>query len=175
MQPVQANRRSSAMTQQYVTGILVAALTFGTTFTTYARQEKRPDVSSRSVALRLRPDMLAMFINNIAGLRVRIVSGVVDDIVSSRVFTLKNERSLRFPNRPNEVAIVVDSGSAAVREGAAVVVIGIARTLLGAEMNTDRPLQALTEGERNALARLPVVMASSVQTPDGVQLGRPNP
>ena len=71
--------------------------------------------------------------------------------------------------------IVVDTGSAFVREGAPVVVTGTARTLLGAELDRDRPLPSLTESERTVVAKLPLVMASSVQTPDGVQLVRPNP
>lgn len=52
---------------------------------------------------------------------------------------------------------------------------GTARTLLGAEMDSHRPLPSLTESERTVVAKLPLVMASSVQTPDGVQLVRPNP
>ena len=123
----------------------------------------------------LRPDTLALFISNVAGLRVRLVGGVVDEISSPRVFTLKNERNTRYPHRPNEVAIVVDTGSAFVREGAPVVVTGTARTLLGAEMDSHRPLLSLTESERTVVAKLPLVKASSVQTPDGVQLVRPNP
>jgi hypothetical protein len=162
------------MTQQYATVILAAAVALTATVPAYGRQDQRAD-ASRLVALRLRPDTLALFINNVAGLRVRLVSGVVDEIASPRVFTLKNERSARYPHRPNEVAIVVDTGSTFVREGAPVVVTGIARTLLGAEMDSDRPLPSLTESERKVVAKLPLVMASSVQTPDGVQLVRPNP
>lgn len=126
-------------------------------------------------AIRLRPDTLAIFFNNVAGLRVRVVSAVVDGIASPRVFTLKNEHGARYPRRPNEVAIFVDGGNAVVRQGAPVVVIGIARTLLGAELNTERPLSGLTDSERNVIDKLPLVMASAVDTPDGVHLIRPLP
>jgi hypothetical protein len=160
------------MTQKYA-AVIFAAVAFAATVPAYGRQDRRAD-ASRSVALRLRPDTLALFINNVAGLRVRLVSGVVDEISSPRVFTVKNERSA-YPHRPNEVAIVVDTGSAFVREGAPVVVTGTARTLLGAELDRDWPLPSLTESERTVVAKLPLVMASSVQTPDGVQLLRPNP
>jgi hypothetical protein len=116
-----------------------------------------------------------LFINQMAGLRVRVINGVVDDIASPRVFTLKNERSMKYPGRPNEVAIVLDSGRAAVRVGAPVVVTGIARTLLGAQMNSEQPLRVLTESERNAVDERPLVIASNVDTPDGVHLVRPDP
>ena len=162
------------MTQQYATVILAAAVALAATVPAYGRQDQRPDASGL-VAVRLRPGTLAVFINNVAGLRVRLVSGVVDEIASPRVFTVKNERGARNPHRPNEVAIVVDTGSAFVREGTPVVVTGMARTLLGAEMDSDRPLPSLTESERNLVAKLPLVMANSVQTPDGVQLVRLDP
>ena len=90
------------MTQKYA-AVIFAAVAFAATVPAYGRQDRRAD-ASRSVALRLRPDTLALFINNVAGLRVRLVSGVVDEISSPRVFTLKNERSA-YPHRPNEVAI----------------------------------------------------------------------
>jgi hypothetical protein len=160
------------MTRQHAAGI-VAAAALAVALPAYARQDPRQDVA-KLPAVRLRPDTLALFINSVAGLRVRVISGVVDDIASPRVFTVKNERT-RYPHRPNEVAIVLDSGRAVVRVGAPVVVTGIARTLLGAEMNTQRPLPTLTESERDAIEELPLVMASAVETPDGVQLIRPDP
>ena len=162
------------MTQQYATGILAAAIALATTIPAHGRQDPHPDVSE-PIAVRVRPDTLARFLHDFAGLRVRVVSGVVHGIASPRVFRLKNEPSTRYSHRPDEVAVVVDTGDVVVREGAAVVVTGVARTLLGAEMNSDRPFPSLTEAERNAVATLPVVMASSVRTPDGVQLVRPSP
>jgi hypothetical protein len=131
--------------------------------------------TSRLPALRLEPDTLAAFINDVAGQRVRLVSGVVGDVASPRVFTLRNEPGANYPHRPREVAIIVDAGSASVREGVPLVVTGIARTLLGVDRDNNPPLPSLTEGERTIVAKLPVVMASSVQTPDGVQLVRPIP
>jgi len=160
------------MTQQYATVMLAAAVALAATVPAHS-QDQRAD--NRVAAARLRPGTLALFSNDIAGLRVSLVNGVVHKIASPRVFTLKNERSGRFPYWPNEVAVVVDSGGTTVREGAAVVVTGTARTLLGAEMDSTQPLSSLTESERKLVAKLPLVLASSVQTPDGVQLVRPNP
>ena len=161
------------MRQPDAIGIL-AATVLAATLPAYGHQDPRPDAAELP-ALRLRPDTLALFINDVAGLRVRIISGIVDDIASPRVFTLKSEQGLRYPHRLNEVAIVLDRGQAVVRVGAPVVVTGIARTLLGAEKNTERPLSALTESERHAVEERPVVMASSVVTPDGADLVRPVP
>ena len=160
------------MRQPYAIGILAATIV-AATLPAYGHQDPEPDAAELP-ALRLRPDTLAMFINDVAGLRVRIISGIVDVIASPRVFTLKNEPSLRYPHRPKEVAIVLDSGQAVVRVGASVVVTGIARTLLGAEMNSQQPLGALSESERHAVEKRPVVMASSVVTPDGADLVRPS-
>jgi len=159
------------MTRRNGIGILVTVIALAVALPVDGRQDPHPDTDLP--AIRLRPDTLALFFNNVAGLRVRVVSAVVDGIASPRVFTLKNESGLRYPRRPNEVAIFVDSGNAVVRQGAPVVVIGIARTLLGAEMNTERPLSGLTDSERNIIDKLPLVMASSVDTPDGVHLIRP--
>ena len=50
---------------------------------------------------------------------------------------------------------------------------GIARTLLGAEMSRDQPLPVLTDDERKVIDNRPIVVASSVETPGGVQLVRP--
>jgi hypothetical protein len=162
------------MTKHFATLILIAAVAFSMTVAASERQGQRAN-ASRSAALRLRPGTLAIFINSLAGLQVQLVRGVVDEIGSPRVFTLRNERGARYPFQPNEVAIVVDTGSTMVRKGAPVVVTGIARTLLGAEMDSNRPLQSLTESERKIVANRPLVMASSVQTPDGVQLARVSP
>jgi hypothetical protein len=161
------------MTHRYAAGILAAAA-FAATLPAYGHQD--PPLGAATLpALRLRPETLVLFINNFAGLRVRVLSGVVHEIASPRVFTLKGERSTRYPHRPNEVAIVVDSGHAVVRAEAPVVVTGIARTLVGVEMNTERPLPVFTESERDVIAELPLVVASSVETPDGVHLVRPDP
>jgi uncharacterized UPF0146 family protein len=159
------------MTLQYAAGIL-GAMALAATLPASERQDPRP---RELPALRLRPATLALFINQVAGLRVRVINGVVDDIASPRVFTLKNERSAVYPRRPNQVAIVLDSGRAVVRVGAPVVVTGIARTLLGAESNSQRPFPVLTESERKAVEERALVMASSVDTPDGVHLVRPDP
>jgi hypothetical protein len=129
-----------------------------------------PDPSTRT-AVRLRVDTLAMFMNNLAGLRVR-VDGVVDKIASPRVFTMKHERRMM---RSARVAIVLPEGEATIREGAPVRVTGIARTPLGAEVGPQQPSPSLTDKERDRIDALPIVMASAIDTPDGVHLVRPGP
>jgi hypothetical protein len=129
-----------------------------------------PDQSART-AVRLRVDTLVSFINNVAGLRVRVVDGVVDKVASPRVFTLKHTRSIG----PARVAIVLVDGEAVIRQGSPVTVTGIARTLLGAEVGPQQPSPALTEKERERIDALPIVIASAIETPDGVQLVHPMP
>lgn len=152
-------------TMVMVAGLLLVAADAG------AGQDVRAE-AARAAAVRLRPDTLATFINDLAGMRVRLIRGVVDEVVSPRVFTLRNERKMRYPFQPNTVVVVVEAGTAGVRQGAPLVVTGTARTLLGAENDALRPLPSLNEKERQVVAKFPIVMASSVQAPDGVQLVR---
>jgi hypothetical protein len=123
---------------------------------------------SAPVALRLRVDTLASFINNVAGLRVQVVDGVVDKIASPRVFTLKHKRRMGLV--PARAAIVLVDGETAIKEGTPVTVTGIARTLLGTEVGPQRPSPTFTEKERERIDALPIVVASAVETPDGVHL-----
>jgi hypothetical protein len=132
-----------------------------------AGQERVSDRSSRA-PVRLRVDTLASFINNVAGLRVRVVDGVVDKIASPRVFTLKYTRGIG----PARAAIVVLDGAATIRQGAPVMVTGIARTLLGTELGPQQPSPVFTEKERERIDALPIVVASAIETPDGVHLLR---
>ena len=151
---------------------LAATVIAGATQLAHAGQHPNPDASALP-AVRLRVDTLAEFITQVAGLRVRVVNGVVDEIASPRVFTLRNERGMRYLTGPPEVAIVLLAGEAIIRKDAPVVVTGMARTLLGAEMSREQPLPALTNDERGAITNRPIVVASSVETPGGVQLVRP--
>jgi hypothetical protein len=123
---------------------------------------------SGPIALRLRVDTLASFINNVAGLRVRVVDGVVDKVASPRVFTLKHKRSMGLV--PARAAIVLVNGETAITEGIPVTVTGIARTLLGTEVGPQRPSPVFTEKERERIDALPIIVASAIETPDGVQL-----
>ena len=132
-------------------------------------QDPVADRSAPPTAVRLRVDTLASFINNVAGLQVRIVDGVVDKIASPRVFTLKHSRRMG----PARVAIVLAGGEAAIRKGAPVTVTGIARTLLGTERGPQQPSPAFTEQERERIDALPIVVASAIDTPDGVHLVTP--
>ena len=135
-----------------------------------AGQGPLADRSART-AVRLRVDTLASFINSVAGLRVRVVDGVVDKVASPRVFTLKHRRSIGAI-RPARAAIVLVEGEAAIKEGTPVTVTGIARTLLGTEVGPQRPSPAFTEKERERIDALPIVVASAIETPDGVHLTR---
>jgi hypothetical protein len=158
------------MTRHHLTG-LALGLSLTVAAPVGGAQDPRPEESDPA-AVRLRVDTLASFINHVAGFRVRVISGVVDEIASPRLFILTNDRSTGLTARPSEVAILVRTGRAVLREDAPVVVTGIARTSLGAEMTTDQPRPALTESERDAMANRPVVIASAVETPGGVNLIR---
>jgi hypothetical protein len=147
---------------------LAAIAAVGVTSVVAAAGQGTVSDQSARTAVRLRVDTLASFINNVAGLRVRVVDGVVDKIASPRVFTLKHKRSMGLG--PARAAIVLVDGEAALREGTPVTVTGIARTLLGTEVGPQRPSPAFTEKERERIDALPIVVASAIETPDGVHL-----
>jgi hypothetical protein len=152
------------MRQLVVLLVTIAAVAV-TSVVAAAGQGTLPDQSART-AVRLRVDTLASFINSVAGLRVRVVDGVVDKIASPRVFILKHKRSIGAAR----AAIVLVDGEATLREGTPVTVTGIARTLLGTEVGPQQPSPAFTEKERERIDALPIVVASTVETPDGVRL-----
>src|SRR4029453_13913567 len=77
-----------AVRQQHAIFILAAAMALAPTLPVSGHQEPQPD-PAESIAVRLRPDTLALFINDGAGVRVRLVNGVVKGIASTRVFTVR--------------------------------------------------------------------------------------
>jgi hypothetical protein len=70
--------------------------------------------------------------------------------------------------------VFIDSGTAALRLGAAVEVTGTVRTFLGARESGALPaLDELPPLSLETLSRLPLVVATSVSTPGGVELIEP--
>jgi hypothetical protein len=92
------------------------------------------------------------------------------------VFLVESDVSLRpLRGNRNRVLVFVQSGTLAVRPallvGSAVVLEGTARTLLGIQVGQEVPWPA--ELTRDSLSRLDIraaLLATSVSTPDGVDL-----
>lgn len=141
------------------------------------------DQRANPLPIQLRPATLAEDINSLAGLSVRLTSARIVGVFDPRVFLVESDASIR-PSRGNRnrVLVFVQSGTLGVPPallvGSAVILEGTARTLLASRVRQEVPWPAgLT---RDSLSRLDIraaLLATSVRTPDGVDLldGGPPP
>jgi hypothetical protein len=126
-------------------------------------------------AVRVSLENLAMHVVHLAGLRVRVADAIVERVVSPRAFILIGLRDVAGLGGRDRIGVVVESGTANVVQGMPVVVTGPAGTFRGAQVAGALPrASALTEAERDALSRYPLVVATSVETPGSINLLRPD-
>jgi hypothetical protein len=127
-------------------------------------------------AIRVSVETLAQHVGQFAGLRVRVADAVVDRVVSPRVFVLTGQRPVVGLNGRDHVGVVVANGTASVVADMPIVVTGAAGTFSGAEVTgVLARTQALTDAERAALRKYPLVLAMSVETQGSVDLLRETP
>ena len=93
-------------------------------------------------------------------------------MVSPRAFILIGQRAVTNLNLSRDrVGVIIESGTVTVVQSMPIVVIGAAGTFLGGQVSgVLTRSEALTDTERNALSRYPLVVALSVQTPGNVNL-----
>jgi hypothetical protein len=130
----------------------------------------------QAVRLTVRPAMLAWQIDELAGQQVRIVNARLVGVFEPTAFLI--ESATRIPTllgHRDRVLVLVEKGSlrvpAAVAVASTVTVLGVARTLLGAKVTADVPWP--TKLDDALIERLEVraaVLASSVETPEGIEL-----
>ena len=98
-------------------------------------------------------------------------------MVSPRAFILISQREfVGLGLSRDRVGVIVASGTAAVLQRMPVVVTGAAGTLIAAQVTGILTRsEALTEQERDALSRHPLVLAMSVETPGEISLLRDAP
>jgi hypothetical protein len=141
-----------------------------------ARRQTQTDARGESLRITLRPATLADSINELAGHRVKILNARVVGVFESRAFLIesatRHQTLLGFRDR---VLVLVDAASLSVSPellvGSTVVVLGVARTLLGVRVSPVLPWPAKLTPE--LIERLEVraaVLATSVQTPEGIEL-----
>jgi hypothetical protein len=108
---------------------------------------------------------------------VQVADAVVEHVVSPRAFVLISQREFVGMGLSRErVGVIVASGTASVLPKMPVVVAGAAGTFVGAQVTGVLTRSAaLTEQERDALSRYPLVLAMSVQTPNEISLLRDAP
>jgi hypothetical protein len=153
---------------------------------TRVEQEALPHSALRSaaraddVAILVRPGTLASQIGDLAGHTVRVPYARVVGVFNPRVFLI--DSAMRMPPIPGNrgrVLVFVEPGTLSVSPkmivASTVTVFGVARTLLG--MQASREVPWPVEVPPEAVERLEIraaVLASSVRTPDGVELIRRN-
>jgi hypothetical protein len=123
-------------------------------------------------AIRVSVETLAQHVGQFAGLRVRVADAIVERVVSPRAFVLIGQRDVtNLGLSRDRVGVIIESGTVTVVQSMPIVVIGAAGTFLGGQVaGVLTRSEALTDTERDALSRYPLVVALSVQTPGNVNL-----
>jgi hypothetical protein len=131
-------------------------------------------IATTEAAVRVSVELLSRHVLQLAGLRVQVADAVVDKVVSPRAFVLISQRTGLYGR--DRVGVVVASGTASVVKSMPVVVTGAAGTFTGAQVaGVLTRSEALTEQERDALSRYPLVLAMTVETPGEISLLREAP
>jgi hypothetical protein len=129
-----------------------------------------------AAAVRTTVEMLGQNLGQFAGMRVRIIDAYVDRIVSPRAFILTGQRQVVGLGGRDRVGVIVVNGTASVIKNMPVVVTGAAGTFLGAQVSgVLTRMEALTEQERDALRKYPLIAALAVDTPANVSVLRLEP
>jgi len=123
----------------------------------------------------VRPATLADAIDQLAGADVRVPNARVVGVFNPRVFVVDTEMRLNSPGYRDRVLVFIESGALRVSSstivGATVRISGVARTLLSMQVTREVPWPS--ELNPDTVKRLEIraaVLASSVHTPEGVEL-----
>ena len=129
-----------------------------------------------AAAVRTTVEMLGQNLGQFAGMRVRIIDANVERIVSPRAFILTGQREVVGLGGRDRVGVIVVNGTASVIKNMPVVVTGAAGTFLGAQVSgLLTRMDPLTEQERDALRKYPLIAALAVDTPANVSVLRLEP
>jgi hypothetical protein len=134
------------------------------------------DADDERLPVRTRPAMLASSIDQLAGQQVVVSGARAVGMFGPRALVIDTASRFAPVIEPRgRILVLVEAGEIHVHPellvGATVRVTGVARTVLGMQVTREVPWPA--ELDRGRIARLDIqaaVLASSVQTPDGVEL-----
>jgi hypothetical protein len=137
---------------------------------------QEPVERGEPTTITLRPAMLTDHIELMAGHRVRILGARVVGVFSPRAFLVESAtRYVQTVGLRDRVLVLVDGAALKVRPemivGSTVVIVGTARTLLGAQVTAEVPWP--TQLDPALIERLEVraaALATSVQAPEGTEL-----
>ena len=156
----------------------IALLMVATVAGAHIRAGQAPGPTPRSMPgeIRLHAGALAQLVDELGGRQVSLPRARVIAVVNPRAFLVESPSTLAAtPGRHDRVIVLVERGAlrvdAASLVGSTVTVIGVARTLLGAQVTREVPWPP--ELTREVMQRYGIraaLLAGSVQTPDGVEL-----
>lgn len=137
---------------------------------------ERAAASGHPRLVTLRPSMLASSIEEVAGLDVRILNARVVRVFAPHAFVIEPaSRYEEVKGWRDRILVLIDSGKLRVQDDAVVAsivnVTGVARTLAGVQVSAEVAWPA--ELNRDLVGQLEVraaVLATSVATPDGIEL-----
>jgi hypothetical protein len=125
----------------------------------------------------VRPTTLANLIDELAGQRVRVRSARVVGVISPQVFLIEPATSFQMMMGTRDRIAVLLSGPGQLRVdpatlvGSTVMIAGVARTPLGLSVSREVPWpRELTRDYMRRLEIRAALLATSVQSPDGVEL-----
>lgn len=138
--------------------------------------EHRNQLIGREMRLTIRPSMLADNIEYLAGREVTILNARVVGVFEPNAFLIESAtREPQSLGMRDRVLVLIERGalriSPEVLVASTVKVIGVARSLLGMKVSAEVPWPARLDP--NLVHRLEVrasVLATSVQTPEGIEL-----
>jgi hypothetical protein len=146
-----------------------------------SRQQPEAEPPGEPLRITLRPTTLASAVDELAGQRVRILNARVVGMFEPRAFLIESATSYEATmGLRDRVLVLIDgTGLQAAPEhlvGSTVVILGVARTLLGLRLSPELPWPPKLD--RDLIERLEVraaVLATSVQTPEGTELTERSP
>jgi hypothetical protein len=144
-------------------------------------QQAAAEPAGEPLRITLRPTTLASAVDELAGQRVRILNARVVGMFEPRAFLIESATSYEATmGLRDRVLVLIDgTGLQAAPEllvGSTVVILGVARTLLGLRLSPELPWPPKLD--RDLIERLEVraaVLATSVQTPEGTELTERSP
>jgi hypothetical protein len=126
--------------------------------------------------LAMRASMIVAYPDGFAGRAIRVLDGRVVGVLEPRAFLIEPATEYLKPmGERDRIVVLIENGELAVDPallvGSTVAVEGTARTLLGARISREIPWPSRLSDE--VIDRLEVrtaILATSVQTPDGIEL-----
>jgi hypothetical protein len=141
-----------------------------------AAQAGMTEPQGEPLRVTIHPGTLGYAIDEFAGQRVRIPNARVASVLDPRAFVI--ESAVRYDvgkGFRDRILVLIDGASLRVTaeqvDGSTVVVLGVAKTIVGSRLLTAPAWPAALDRERmNQLEVRAVVVATSVQTADGTEL-----